>query len=369
MTGEGRRDVVPPLRFGASRFGASRVAADRLFGVDAARGLALLGMFVAHTVYAPGELVVEGRSSILFATVAGVSLGLVSGGAHPTPPGGRGVVRLSVATRGAALVLLGLALTAFLRPPIAVILDYYGLGFLLLVAPLFLARRWLVAAAVVLALVGPVLVSAAEAATESAGLALPVALVAEWLVLGFYPLVVWLVFLLAGLVLARSDLRDRSTAAIALVGGAFAAVVGYGAALLVPGVDASAHSGTTAEVVASGGVALAVIGALSLLDSATGVGESVARVVRFVLAPLAGAGAMALTLYVAHAIVLAVARDAAGGSPRWSPPDGILPALVIGALVIGPLWRRLLGPGPLEAGLRALTRLVTRASTRPRVAP
>ena len=74
MTGEGRRDaVVPP----------------RLFGLDAARGLALLGMFAAHTLATTGETVVDGRSAILFATVAGASLGLITGGATPPARGWR----------------------------------------------------------------------------------------------------------------------------------------------------------------------------------------------------------------------------------------------------------------------------------------
>lgn len=340
----------------------------RLFGVDAARGLALLGMFVAHTVLGGGEKIVDGRSAILFATVAGVSLGLITGGAGLLPHAERATARLVVLVRGAALVLLGLALTAFLRPPVAVILDYYGVGFLVLIGVLFVARPLLAALAAVLTLAAPPVVAAVTGAVPFDDIVAPLQLFARWFLYGEYPMLIWLVFLLVGLVLARSDLGDRFTAALAFVGGVLAAVVGYGATLVLPDVSAAAHTGTTAEVLGSGGVAVAIIGGLSLLDSATGAGERVARIVRFVLSPLAAAGALSLTLYTAHVVVLAVLRTATGGDDRWIVPDATLPSLIIGSLVVAVLWRRFVGTGPLETALRALTRLALRGR-RPRVAP
>lgn len=342
-------------------------APPRLFGLDAARGLALLGMFVAHTWFVGGEKIVDGRSAILFATVAGVSLGLITGGAAPPERGRRGAARVTVLVRGAVLVVLGLVLTLVVRPPIAVILDYYGFAFLLLVPLLFVPRAALGALAVLVVAAAPPLVDALDDAGRLEDLPDALAPFARWLVFGAYPMLVWLAYLLVGLVLARSDLRDRLTAALALVGGSLAAVAGYGAAWTLPGVSAAAHSNTTAEVVASGGVAVAIIGALSLLDSATGVGERIARVVRLVLSPLAAAGAMALTLYTAHAIVLAAIRSSSSPD-RWSTPEWVLPSLVIASLVIAPLWRRVVGPGPLEAGLRLLTRLALGRAGRSRVA-
>jgi uncharacterized membrane protein YeiB len=326
-------------------------------------------MFAAHTIRVPGEQIYDGRSAILFATIAGVSLGLLTGAASPPPPGARGPARLVVLTRGAVLVLLGLAITMFLRPPIYVILDVYGFGFVLLLGVLFAARPVLAVVGGVLTVVGPLAVAGLSETTDPESLPAPIQVFAGWLVYGPYPLLVWLVFLLAGLVVARSDLRDRVTAAIALVGGLLAAVVGYVAGHLVPGVSAAAHSGTTAEILGSGGLAIAIVGAFSLLDSATGVGERVAKVIRFVLAPLAAAGAMALTLYTAHAVVLAIFRGTSEQPERWEVPSWAFPALVIGALVVATLWRRFLGIGPLERGLRALTRLVVRRPVRPRVAP
>lgn len=351
MIEEGRDFPVPP----------------RLFGVDAARGLALLGMFVAHTVLTAGEKVVDGRSAVLFATVAGVSLGLITGGARPFPRGARGPSRLVVLIRGAALVLLGLGLTVFLQPPIAVILDYYGFAFLLLIGVLFAGRLVLTGLAALVAVAAPPLVTLLTAAVPFADVPEPLQPFARWLAYGEYPVLVWIAYLLAGLVLARSDLRDRFTAGIAVAGGVVAAVLGYGAAALVPGLTAAAHSNSGLEVLASGGVAIAVIGLFSLLDSATGVGERVARGIRFALSPLAAAGSMALTLYTAHAVVLAIIRVVGEAQGRWDVPGWALPTFVVGSLVVAPLWRRLVGPGPLEAGLRGLTRLAR--PRRSRVAP
>ena len=351
-TGEGRALAAPP----------------RLFGVDTARGLALLGMFVAHTYFVGGEKIVDGRSAIPFATVAGVSLGLLSGRAHPPLGVERIRPRLVILARGAALVVIGVALTMLLNPPIAVILDYYGFAFIVLLSVLFLPRAVLIGLAVLLAFVAPPIVGLITGAVEFEQIPDAVQLFARWLFYGEYPMFVWFAFLLAGLILARSDLANRLTAGIAIVAGTLSAVLGYGAAQFIPGVTASAHSDSTAEVFGSGGVAIAVIGLLSLLDSASGIGERVSRVLRFVLAPVAAAGAMALTLYTAHAILLAIVRNLSMHQGRWEMPGWVLPTLIIGSLVIATLWRRFVGIGPLEALLRALARLISR-TPRPKVAP
>ena len=67
---------------------ATSSPSPRIRGLDAARGLAVIGMVIAHTVLSrvygedPEGILnfTQGRSAILFATVAGVSLALMSGG-------------------------------------------------------------------------------------------------------------------------------------------------------------------------------------------------------------------------------------------------------------------------------------------------
>lgn len=324
----------------------------RIVGLDAARGLALLGMFVAHTVVGGDEKLADGRSSILFATVAGVSLGLLSGGADP-PEQNRGDRRIAILVRGLLLVVIGLVLS-LLEPPLAVILDYYGFAFVLLVPALFLPRRLLLALAALTAVAAPPLVAALAEATPLTALPLSLQPPAVWLVYGNYPMLIWFAFFLVGLAAARWDLRQTRTQLALLLGGLAASATGYGAAWLVPGVSAEAHSGSTAEVLGSGGLACAVIGALTLLGRTPGLAG---LTVRGLLGPLAAAGAMAFSLYVAHVVLLAAIDDPAapGDYPPW-----VLPGLIVGALVIGTVWQRFLGSGPLEAGFRAATRAVVR---------
>lgn len=333
---------------------------DRIVGLDAARGLALLGMFVAHTVVGGGEKLVDGRSSILFATVAGVSLGLLTGGAAP-PTTGRGDLRVAIAIRGLLLVVVGLLLNLF-EPPLAVILDYYGIAFVLLVPALFLPRWALLAAAGVIAVAAPPLVALLVDTAPLADLPLALQPVALWLAYGNYPMLIWFAFFLVGLAAARSDLDRTRTELVLLLGGAVAAAAGYGAAAILPGVTAEAHSGSTAEVLGSGGVACAVIGALTLLGRTPG---PAGVAVRGLLGPIAAAGAMAFSLYVAHAILLSTIDDPVRPG-RYD--DWVLPTLVVGALVIGTVWRRFIGPGPLEAAFRAITRGAVRRPES-RVAP
>lgn len=329
----------------------------RLFGPDLARGIALLGMFAAHVVFDRAENFYDGRSSILFATVAGVSLGLMTGGSHPPPPGQRGSLRGAVALRGLALIVIGVFLTVVVQPPLQVILDYYGFAFLLLVPALFAHRAVLAAVLAAVVAVMPALVGWLRSTWELEDVPGPLIPFAQWLAFGTYPMAIWLAFFLAGLLCARSDLNRRATQLIMIGAGVAAALAGYGAAALIPGVTAEAHSGSVAEVVGSGGVAIAVIGAASLLGSLPG---AAGRGIRFVLFPIAAAGSMALTLYTAQAIALAVTRQVvSGGAERWMYLDATLAVLIIVALVVGTLWRLLLGAGPLERLLRAISGLAS----------
>jgi hypothetical protein len=339
----------------------------RLFGPDAARGIALLGMFAAHVVFDPAENLYDGRSSILFATVAGVSLGLMTGGSRTATVAGRGAQRGAVALRGLSLIVIGVFLTVVVDPPLAVILDYYGFAFLLLVPLLFAPRRVLAVAVVAVVAVLPAVVGWARDAGSLAEVPAALQPFARWLVFGTYPMAIWVAFVLTGLLCARCDLTARRTPALMVAGGLAAAVAGYGSAVVVPGATAAAHSGSMAEVLGSGGVAVAVIGAATLAGDLPGVAG---RGIRLVLYPVAAAGGMALTLYVVQAIALAITRDlVSGGAERWEYPAGTLAVLVVASLTVGTLWRLGLGAGPLERLLRLVSALASprAARTAPKV--
>ncbi|MET0480871.1 MAG: heparan-alpha-glucosaminide N-acetyltransferase domain-containing protein, partial [Mycetocola sp.] len=212
-----------------------RASAGRIAGVDIARGIAILGMFVAHTMPRDGdvELVVDGRSSLLFATLAGVSLGLLTGGEHPHDRSRRGRDRRMVLMRALLIFLLGVLL-ATLDSGVAVILDYYAFMFALLIPLVFLPRSVLAAIAAVLLVGAPLLADLVGRAQSSADSV--VGVLQDYLLTGTYPALVWLPVLLAGLIAARSGMDRRRTQLWLIGGGVTAAVLGYGAAAVLPGV-------------------------------------------------------------------------------------------------------------------------------------
>lgn len=330
---------------------APGVVGPRWFGVDAARGLAVLGMMAAHTWprdSSQGELLVDGRPSVLFAVVAGVALGLVTGGTEPSLPH-RKTARMRLSIRSAVLIALGVLLW-MLPSGIAIILDYYGVMFVLLI-PLLFAPRWLLTvAAGGLIVVAPLArdwaigMTAAEPSGPLAADGIAAALL-DYLLTGYYPALLWLPLLLGGLLCARAGLASTRVRVLMMGVGATASLAGYGAAAVLPSVDVTAHSGTTAELLGAGGLAVAIIGAaLCALDGATP-----RRAARLVAAPLTALGRVAFTVYVAHVVVIAALAhlgpaglfDAAVGIP-------LLVVLSLTGVAVGLLCQLTGRRGPLE---------------------
>lgn len=323
-------------------------------------------MMVAHTWprdAEQGELLVDGRPSILFAVVAGVALGLVTGGDQP-PRRGRGAAHGRLVIRAAVLIVIGLLLW-MLPSGIAIVLDAYGVMFLLLV-PLLLAPRWLLGAvAAGLLVAGPL---ARDRVVELTGLGptgpvatdLPATLV-DWLLTGYYPAVPWLPLLLVGLLCARAGLASTRVRVLMVGLGAAASVAGYGAAAALPGLDATAHSSTTAELLGAGGLAIAIIGAALLaLD-----GREPRSIALLVAAPLTALGRVALTVYVAHVLIIA-ALAPLGPAGRFDATVGIplLIALSLGGIGLGLALQMLGRRGPLEWLLSTLAGLPFRGQQR-----
>lgn len=328
----------------------------RFAGVDAARGLAVLGMLWAHTADdGTRQSLADGRSAVLFATLAGCSIGLLTGGARPRAGSDRRDALASVALRGLALIALGLALAA-LGTPVAVVLDTYGVLFLVLLPIVFAPVPVVAVVGAVAALVGPIVVSAVgpDLDTPFSPQRIP-HLLEEWFVTGYYPGVVFAAYLCAGLVAARADLGRRRTL-VAMVGaGAAASLLGYGGAGLLR-LDASAHANSTAEVLGSGGLAIALIGALELLCTSPAAG----RAARGVLSPLIAAGRMPLTIYTGQLVVLALwLLTPAAGVPPWIESWSLLIGLTAASLLFALVWQRFLGRGPLEGLLTSLTTVRT----------
>ncbi|MGN7860868.1 heparan-alpha-glucosaminide N-acetyltransferase domain-containing protein [Microbacterium sp. 22303] len=207
-------------------------------GVDVARGLAVFGMIgvhvgVAATFDAMNPLtwtaLVEGRSSILFAVVAGISVAFATGiGTRPQGEALRSA-RLRMAGRALAVLAIGLALE-LLGSSIAVILPIYGLLFLILIPFLGLRRRTLLLTATGLALAGPTLIALLRTlALGGSGAGV------DFLITGSYPLTVWLPLILAGMAVGRTSLQETKNAAILTGIGVLLAVSGYGVGNVVNG--------------------------------------------------------------------------------------------------------------------------------------
>jgi uncharacterized membrane protein len=224
-------DTAPPPVRGLRRFGRP----PRVMGVDVARGLAVIGMIGAHvgvtTAFRWDDVttwtdLVHGRSSLLFALVAGISIALLTGGRTIPAPERVPRLRLLLVGRGAVVFVLGLALE-LLGTGVAVILTVYGVLFVAVVPVLRWSRRRLLVVAAALALAGPPALAVVRYATgDASGPGLDLVL------LGSYPVTVWLSLLLAGLAIGRSDLLSPGTAVRLLVVGVLLCTVGYGAAAL-----------------------------------------------------------------------------------------------------------------------------------------
>ncbi len=331
-------------------------AGDRLAGVDLARGLAVLGMLTAHLAtteelrWADPDTwsgIVDGRSSILFALLAGVSIALLSGGRSPVGGDRLRLVRGRLAARALVLWVLGAALI-LTGVPVFVILPAYALLFLLAL-PLLRWRPlalWALAGAA--ALIMPLLQPGLDEVVALAGP--DVGLVLGW----HYPFTVWISFVAAGMAVGRSRLTALRTQLVLLAGGIGAAAVGYGAAAWgsAAGVaregwaaavwSAAPHSVGIPEVIGSGGFAVAVLGA-SLLVCRT--------FVRWVAFPIRAVGSMPLTAYVgqlvAWAIVASLVLGDTGDLGGFRALDPLGP-FVWTTLALCTAWALLWGRGPLE---------------------
>lgn len=383
-----------------------RSAAGRLWGVDAARGLALLGMMTVHVIPTTGfsgeatwaGLLFSGRSAALFAVLAGVGLALLTGGSA----GERSSDRLNwdrkvVAVRAVLIILIGLVL-ALLTSGVAIILVHYGVMFVLALPFLRLGARSLAAIAAAWVAIGPLLYWYWQNALRETlapldhparlwsspsplDLTDPALLGMDLLVTGYYPLLIWPAYFFAGMAIGRLNLKSVTTAVWLTAAGAatawvmlligrltmwqsdivvnMAAVSGYSQDQVRGALTAgdhvlplvtdpwwfllsTPHQGTPVELLHSIGVASAVLGLCLLL----------ARPFRLLLSPLAGAGSMPLSIYAGHLVILHLWRPD-GAVLNDLSAETLLLILVVAALALGLLKTALGRRGPLEAAIYA----------------
>ena len=380
----------------------------RLAGIDAARGLALIGMISIHILPAwdpeTGSPTVQwelfaGRAAALFALLAGVGLAFSSGGR--TPHRGRAMTadRVGLLVRAVLITSLGLLVNQVMPadPPAYDILVYYGMFFLLAIPFLHLPARVLFPLAGATAVAGPVLMQALRDVlpametynpTVADVLADPGTVLSQVLLTGTYPALPYLAYLLAGLAIGRLNLRSvRTQTRLLVVGLVLAAgaylvywvlvlhaggydqlmsatpwlsedrideIIVWGPDpvlpsttwwwLMIPG----PHTNTPVAVLYDMGSGAAVLGFFLL----------VARRAGTWLLPLSAMGSMTLTLYSAHLLALAAML-------HYEVP--LLWFLIHGgvAALFAVAWYRSFGRGPLE---RVVTGAV-RAARRPVLSP
>jgi uncharacterized membrane protein len=376
-----------PASTGAGAGGRPR---SRLIGIDAARGIALVGMMGVH-IFEPADsdgtmslawTLAGGKSAALFALLAGVGIAFTSGRRPPHGVAWRAnaaalVVRaLLIGTVG---LLLGYVVPGSFA---AVILPYYALLFVLAIPLLSLSVRWLIGLAGLIAVAVPILSHLLRAhlptapeynPTFSDVWHRPLELLRELALTGVYPALAWMAYLCAGLAVGRTVLTSRRTVArIGLIGLAlvfasmavswllldvlggrvrletvalrsmsadeFKDIITWGPTGVTP-TDTGwwlatrlPHSSTPPDLLFTIGVALAVLAACILLGRAT----------TAVLRPLAAPGSMTLTLYSLHLLMLSSPFD----------PENDLTSFLIQVLVVvtfALVWSRYHTRGPLEA--------------------
>jgi uncharacterized membrane protein len=384
-----------------SRAPRSSSAPERLRGIDAARGLALLGMMATHllpTFEANASLTptwigltFSGRAAALFAVLAGIGLALSTGKQVPAEGRALGAARRGIALRAAVIAAVGLALGG-LEVNLAIILVHYAVLFLCVLPFLGLrlkalcvwAAAWMMVSPVLAYLLRPWLLASNPPLKLGHNpswedLSTPSQLLGDLFFTGYYPVFQWLSYLLVGLIIGRLALTKAVVPVLLLTAGTAVAVIskalgtaameswGGRAALEevlnAPGypldsvlqvnltgvqqegswwwlASAAPHSATTLDLVHTSAVAAAVVGACLLL------GRLADWLDLDLLLPLRGVGAMTLTLYTIH--VWVVAGFYLKPLPAGWTEDGMYFAHATTAIIVGMVFVLLKRRGPLE---------------------
>jgi hypothetical protein len=360
-----------------------------------ARALALIGMVSVHVL--PEENpeggmslafgIAGGRGAALFALLAGVSIAFVEKRSRGDFSGrALAADRAALVVRGLLILLAGLML-GHLDTPIATIIPYFGVLFLLALPFYGRSSRVLLVAAAVFVVLGPILRQLLnlhglipEQADPDADYTLvtaaqqPLPFLSDMTVTGFYPAAMWMVYLCVGMVIGRQALTSRTLALRLLGWGSALAAAAWALSMFLlgpvgglqrligatPELDAdeiaevltfgpettllpdsswwwlatvAPYSETPLSTLHTLGAAMAVLGFALLITRGGG----------RVFTPFTAIGAMTLTLYSAHCIVMML---------EILPEDQPVVNLwiqVISFMLFALMWRSSLGKGPLEA--------------------
>jgi uncharacterized protein len=332
---------------------APRLQPDRYLVPDVARGVAIIAMLVAHagpvlvdqpaaTAFVQGQL--NDLASPLFALTMGAAAAIVLAKAGTA----RGAVRsvmLQNLFRGLILVALGLLLETW-GSWIAIILSFLGIVLAIGTPLLLLGTRTLAAVLAVLFLVGAPLNAAVLTAAGpliTSGERTPMSFLLEWVFLSpHYRVTNLLPWFLVGALLFRIRFGDRTMGWLMLA----IAVPAWWLGPLWRGATGEQFSvsGSYLDTMHDAGLVLFAMGLIVLLASIRN--RRAGALVRAVFVPFRAIGSVSLSLYVFQVAV--VALMSAGGI-RFGTTDPVAwLVLVIGVPLIGILWWRFVGKGPIE---------------------
>lgn len=351
----------------------------RLPGPDVVRSMALIGVVVmnfhgylmisadvgsnasnvgdgwAARLFDPWSGPLATRFAATFVLVAGVGVTLLTrssiGDRARTTEMRRRLVR-----RGVLLYTSGLLLDLIWA---GTIIPYYGAMFVVAATIFTLRSRWIIAIGISAALGGSTvhawLFRQADSGHDTDWLTSPTGgsvrgYLFDVAINGTHPLLPWLAFLCAGMILGRA-LATRWWRIAALGGGA----VLYSAATLLGSTANTAFQRVVVSTEPGSGGVVYVAGALGTALVAYGCVDWLADRFPDRLDPLRRAGRMTLTLYVAHILVFNTVVHRLG----WIEPAGLDVALLFAlgfwilAVIAAAAWQRRFGLGPAERFYRA----------------
>ncbi|MFB6365584.1 DUF418 domain-containing protein [Paenibacillus elgii] len=359
----------------------------RLAALDAARGLAVIGMFLQHfALTEKNASIVSGNTTLLFVLCGGISYSIMARrmmdqGTETT------VFRARMLARAVFIDVIGYLLI-MLNTPFGVILPAYAALFVLGLILVRRSTRVHVATAAVLVVVCPPLMVLGGSVLSGASLLNDIA-GGPMSALALAPVFV------AGMAIGRLDITKTRNALSLAGGGAIMFLIGRMlGAFVLPGLSRSfeewlikvlgtvgaqppdpyaiwplntepplwnsllwtaPHSASTFQTLTGMGAAFLVLGLACLVPRKTSA----------VLIPFAAVGRVALTMYAAQFVVIWVLRLAGIEFGFGEVPFGDLLVAIV-TLVTGWLIARL-PTGPLEALMRHFDRLfsVSRPSTVP----
>ncbi|MGJ9407408.1 DUF418 domain-containing protein [Nesterenkonia aurantiaca] len=352
--------------------GEPRTGRHRMLALDAARGLAVIGMIAINTGPrgddSPLELLYRvpyGRASLLFVLLGGIGLSLMTRRSRlqRAPLPWAGLLWAGLLWRCALLMLGGLALQS-LDHGVSVILQIYALLILFSLPLLRASGRSLLVVSGLSAVAGPPLWILVQAQTDGGFDRDPVSatdqigeILTGIVITGPYPLIVWAAPFVFGLWLGRQKLSEATISTRLLIWGAAAAV---GARLLSPVLvamfgeptshldwqrlfSAVAHSQMPLWLISGTGSAVFVLGLCLKIHTWS----------HPLASPLVYLGQLALTAYIGHLLILAlIVRP----GPDTLAQGVLATASTVAALMIFAwLWRQRFSRGPFEVLLRTPT--------------